>query len=259
MKKLIAVILVLNTTVLFSQDLCHTDILNGEKLKSQNLIEQFLQYDFSDLLSQERHTLGIIGDNYQRLYIKLIHVVKNENAPNEYIVYGRSKVKNNLCDFLGKITIEKIQETDREKFGVDNIYEGKSKTQGILIARYEFFESKMQKHTGVFSGVLKTKWYLDTKDKMQYDDMNKHSDAYFNNSFVGTWTMYDSDVKKVCNWADCRVPSVKCDFDLGAGGFYVSDKYLKNGWINYMQAFNTSPETEIVEKARQKEEEQWWK
>ena len=254
-KKLILVIFIQNITVLFSQNLCHTDILNGEKLKSQNLIEQYIQYDFSDLFLQERRTLGIIGDNYQRLYMKIIHCVKNESVPNEYIVYGRSKVKNNLCDFLGKITIEQIQETDREQFGVDNIYEGKSKAQGIIIAHYEFFESKMQKNTGVFCGVLKAKWYLDTMGKMQYDDMNIHSDAYFNNSFVGTWTMYNSDVKKVCNWADYRVPSVKCDFDIGAGEIRVSDKYVENGWTNFMQTFSTYPETKSAEKARKKEDE----
>jgi hypothetical protein len=240
MRKLIVIILMLNTTGLFAQKFCHTDILNGEKLKSKNVVEQYLKYDFSDLWIQEKHTLGIIGDDYQRLYIKLIHVVKNESAPNEYLVYGRSKVRNNLCDFVGKITIEKIQETDREWFGVDNVYEGKSKTQGVLIAHYEFFESKTQKHTGIFSGILMTKWYLDKTDKMKYDDMNIHSDAYFNNSFVGTWTMYNSNLKKTCNWADYRVPNVKCDFDIGAGEFSVNEKYIINGW-------------------NREEEQQWWK
>lgn len=259
MKKLIVLILILDMTALFAKEFCHTDILNGEKVKSENVTKRYLQYDFSDLWTQEKLTLGIIGDDYQRLYMKLLFVVKNENAPNEYLVYGRSKVKSNICDFVGKIIVEEIRETHREWFGVDNEDLGKSKTQGILTARYEFLENKTQKHTGVFSGVLQTKWYLDTNDKMAYDDMNSHADPYFNNSFVGTWRMYDSNVKKICNWADYRVPNVKCDFDTGAGEFHVNDKYVKNGWENYKLAFGTYPDTTDAVKARQKEKELWWK
>lgn len=242
MKKLIALFLILNSTALFAQELCHTDILNGEKVKAENLTEKYLQYDFSDLWTQEKPTFGIIGDDCQRLRLKLLVVSKNEKSPNEYFVYGRSRVKNNICDFVGKISIDIIQETHREYFGVDNEDKGKCKAQGVLVARYEFFESKSQKHAGVFSGVLKTKWMLDNNNQMKYDDMNIHSDSYFNNSFVGTWQMYNSDSKKVCNWADYRVPNVPCDFDWGAGDFSVSDKYIKNGWENY----NQEPET-------------WWK
>lgn len=94
-------------------------------------------------------------------------------------------VKNNLCDFEGKIIVDEICETHREQFGVDNEHKGKSKMQGILTARYEIFKSKTAKHTGVFTGILHSKWYLDSNDAIKYDDINSFADGYFNNSFVG--------------------------------------------------------------------------
>lgn len=219
----------------FSQDLCKTDIMNGENLLQTNEVENFLKYDFSELWLQTDNNLvyGILGDDFQRIQIKLISISKNINNPNEYFVYGKSKVKENICEFVGKITILKIQESKREHFGVDDEHKNSGiKTQGLLTAKYEFFENKLQSHSGYFSGNLETKWFLDKNDKMQYDNINMHSDGYFNNAFVGSWKMYHSKIEKKCHWGDYRVPSVDCSFDIGAAEFSVAEKYHKKGWID---------------------------
>lgn len=219
----------------FSQDLCKTDIMNGEKLLQTNEVENFSKYDFSELWLQTDNNLvyGILGDDFQRIQIKLISISKNINNPNEYFVYGKSKVKENICEFVGKITILKIQESKREHFGVDDEHKNSGiKTQGLLTAKYEFFENKLQSHSGYFSGNLETKWFLDKNDKMQYDNINMHSDGYFNNAFVGSWKMYHSKIEKKCHWGDYRVPSVDCSFDIGAAEFSVAEKYHKKGWID---------------------------
>lgn len=251
---IISIILLLNSTLLFSQGICRTDILNEEKLKEENKIEEYLQYDFSALWATKDNPVGIIGDSYQRIYIKVLTVVKNEFVPNEYLVYGKSRVKNNICDFVGKITIDKIQETIRVGFGADDMYKGESKTQGLITARYDFFENKAQKHTGIFSGTLKTKWYLDKNGKMQYDNMNDHSDGYFNNAYVGLWQGYGTEQGKICNWANHRVPNVKCGFDTGAGEFFPAEEYAKSGWDNYLKAYLNGDKKAILE-----EEKEWWK
>lgn len=219
----------------FSQDLCNTDIMNGEKLLPNNEIQKFLKYDFSELWLQTNNNLvyGILGDDFQRIQIKLISISKNTNNQNEYFVYGKSKVKENICEFVGKITIYKIQESKREHFGVDDEFKNLGiNTQGLLSAKYEFFENKLQSHSGFFSGDLETKWFLDKKDKIQYDTINIDSDGYFNNAFAGTWKMYNSKLEKICHWGDYRVPSVDCSFDIGTAEFSVAEKYLNKGWID---------------------------
>lgn len=253
MRIFITLFLSFSVTFSYAQELCFTDILNGEKLIDENLTETYIKHDFSDLWLQDKHVRGIIGDDYQRIRIKLLNVVKNENNPKEYFVYGKSMVRSNICEFTGKITIQRIQETEREHFGVDDEYKGKSKTQGLIIATYELLEDKRQKHTGTFSGELKTKWYLDKNNEMQYDDINSVSDAYFNNSFVGTWKGYNSNKPKVCNWADYRVPNVKCNFDIGAGEFSPDEVYANVGWDNYMRQFSGDKQ------AIDEEQKEWWK
>ncbi|WP_225875156.1 hypothetical protein [Flavobacterium bernardetii] len=222
----------------FSQDLCKTDIMNGEKLLQTNEVENFSKYDFSELWLQTDNNLvyGILGDDFQRIQIKLISISKNINNQNEYFVYGKSKVKENICEFVGKITILKIQESKREHFGVDDEFKNSGiKTQGLLTAKYEFFENKLQSHSGYFTGSLETKWFLDKDDKIQYDNINIHSDGYFNNAFVGSWKMYHSIIEKKCHWGDYRVPSVECGFDIGAAEFNIAEKYHKKGWLDSIE------------------------
>jgi len=251
--KLIFSLLLFSATFSYAQELCFTDILNGETLNNENHIETFVKNDFSGLWLHSEHVRGIIGDDYQRIRIKLLNVVKNENNPKEYLVYGKSMVRTNICEFIGKITLQKIQKTNREHFGVDDEHKGKTKTQGLITATYELFEDKSQKHTGIFSGELKTKWYMGNNNEIHYDDINSVSDAYFNNAFVGIWKPYNSNKPKICNWADYRVPNVKCDFDIGAGEFSPDEKYAAAGWDNYQKQFSGDKQ------AINEEQKEWWK
>lgn len=216
------------------ETLCRKDILNGNQVFENNQIEKYSKFDFSYLWKKTENELvyGVIGDDYQRILMKFIFVEKSSNNPNEYYVYGKSSVQSNSCDFIGKITLTKIQEFKTENFGVDDDYKNSGiKKQGLLTAKYEFFENKEQNHSGQFQGILETKWYLDKDDLIKYNDINLNSDDYFNNAFVGTWKLYNSKIEKTCNWGDYRVPYTKCDFDIGAGELSISEKYSKNGWL----------------------------
>lgn len=216
------------------ENLCYKNILINNQVFKNNVINQYTNYDFSSLWTKTENNLvyGIIGNDYQRILIKIIFAEKNLNNPNEYLVYGKSRVKEHTCDFIGKITLEKIQEFKNENFGIDNEYINKGITkQGLLTAQYEFLENKEQNNSGKFEGVLQTTWYLDSNKSIHYNDININSDSYFNNSFVGTWKMYNSSKEKICNWGDYRVPFTKCDFDIGSGEISISEKYLKDGWF----------------------------
>ena len=256
MKTILSLIFIVHSLIVFSQNTCHNDILNGEKLDAKNKTSQLFTYDFSDLWTKtdNYNVLGVLGNDFQRIKVKILTVVKNTNKPDEYLVYGKSNVKNNVCDFVGRIIVENIQETKREQFGVDNQAKDAIKTQGILIAKYEFFENKNQPHTGVFAGQLQTKWYINKDNQLKYNDINLLSDGYFNNAFVGTWTMYNASKSRICNWADYRVPNIPCEFDLGTGEFSPNEKYFEKGWQSYAKAFLSNEE-----QAKNEEFAEWWR
>ncbi|MDA6070795.1 hypothetical protein NJT12_14345 [Flavobacterium sp. AC] len=220
----------------FSQDnLCRTSIWNNAALFQKNELNKYTNNDFSVLWNktENKYVYGVIGDNYQRILIKFISIKRNDKNKNEYIVNGKSQVKSNICDFAGTITITKIQELKKVKFGLDDEYKNSGiKSQGLLVANYKFVENKNQKNTGEFQGKLATIFYVDKNGFIKYDDIEIHKDSYFNNAFVGTWKSNNSGKEKVCNWGDYRVPNTNCDFDIGAGELSISKKYIKNGWVD---------------------------
>ena len=237
-----------------------SDFLLEDELKSGNLLNEYEQYDFSNVWNKTSNEVifGIIGGDHQRIRIKLLSINKNAEKPNEYHVYGKSMVKETVCDFFGTITIKKIKEVKELHFGIDDGYKNKGiKKQGILIAEYSFDENAQQKHSGIFKGNLYSKWYLNKNDKMQYDDIQSISDSYTNNAFIGIWKSYSNGKEKICNWADWRVPNANQDFDIGAGEFSVSEKYWNKGWIDIVLK-NQVPNGAIVREKSNKKMKAWW-
>ncbi|WP_289659608.1 hypothetical protein [Flavobacterium panacagri] len=218
---------------LWSQNLCRTEILPKEELFPKNEMNKYLKYNFSDLWNKTDNNLvyGVIGDNYERILIKIVSIQKSKEKSSEYWVVGTSRVKSNSCNFKGKITIISINELKQAKLGVDDEYKNAGiKKQGLLKAVYEFVEDSKQKGSGKFSGILESMWYLDKNNLIQYNDIEIDSDKYFNNAFTGVWKSNNSGKEKICNWGDYRVPNVNCDFDIGSAEISVSQKYQKNGW-----------------------------
>ncbi|QNK63181.1 hypothetical protein H7F33_01260 [Pedobacter sp. PAMC26386] len=198
--------------------------------------------------------LGFIGENYQRLFIHFISIVKNARQPYVYTVYGKTRVKENICSFRGTLKIIRAL-----LFEKDNIPGYK---QGMTICELVLYEDKKQSATGGFKGKLTSKFVIDKKGSFSYDGLNFASDGYANNGFEGSWTSYQTKVSKRCDWGDFRIPNSR-KLDIGAGEFSVDERYLKNGWQSYRDA-NSNLKSfgyteEIIAEARAKEEEQWWK
>lgn len=253
---LFLLLLCVTTSIAQSNEKFRSDFLLEDELKAGNLIEQYNQYDFSNIWKQtENHLIfGIIGTDNQRIKIKLISIEKNSANPYEYYVYGKSNVKGNICDFTGVINLTEIKEFEQLHLGIDNEYKHSGiKSQGILIANYEFKENLNHEHSGIFNGKLYSKWYLDSVNQIKYDNTESISDLYMNNAFVGTWKSYPKGNEKICNWADYRVPNASEDFDIGAGEFSPSEKYYSKGWENYQKAWLYGNE-----EAKKEELEEWW-
>ena len=236
-----------------------TDFLLGDELKTSNLADQYKKYDYSKILTKTGNQLiyGIIGSEHERIRVKLISVEKSFNNPNEYLVFGKSKVKETICDFKGIINITAIKEMKKPHFGVDNEYANKGiKSQGIIIADYEFHEQET-KHSGTFKGQLYSKWYLNSKNQIEYDDIQLMSDGYFNNAFIGMWISDQTKKEKICSWADYRVPKANKDFDIGVGEFNVAEKYMKKGWLD-VALKNQVPNSSIKKDKSFKKQKDWY-
>ncbi|HXP49600.1 MAG TPA: hypothetical protein VN922_06595 [Bacteroidia bacterium] len=192
--------------------------------------------------------LGCIDTNYTRFYIHIISATKNEDNPYEYKVIGKTKVKNNICDFKGTITFTEAKIYASQEYP--------KLKEGFAIGDIVFYEDTNQAGSGIIKGKITSNFYIDKKGQLNYNSLIWGADAFSNNGVVGTWTSYKTKKQKNCNWGDYRIPECR-NLDMGAGIFSPSDKYLKNGWENYREAlFGNEIESK---KAWQIENYEWWK
>jgi hypothetical protein len=226
---------------------------------SNNFYNQIKNYDLSIVLTEDSiefdndnkyrksEILGFIGDEYQRLDVHFVSIIQNPVSPYEYLVYGKSKVNENICPFHGKITIVKSR--------IQRSLEFPDYKQGFAICDVVLYEDKKQKSTGIFKGQLTSNFMIDGKGNFSYDMLMFAGDGFSNNQFEGTWKSYKTGKSKKCNWGDYRIPNCG-DLDVGVSEFMVNEKYLNNGWENYRLAwFGNSTESE---QAIKKENEHWW-
>lgn len=203
--------------------------LNSKALAPAELKDKLSKFDFSHILIHTDNSLvyGFIGDNYQRIRVKIISITKT--GADTYTAYGKSMVKNNIDEFRGTLNITNIRRFKETPYGVDDEYKGKGiKGAYIILGTYNFAEAANQQHSGVFKGTFRTNFYLDKNNNVHYDDIELNADGYSNNQFVGQWVSY-SGKAKTCNWGDYRIPDCG-DLDVGAGEFSPNDKYAGNGW-----------------------------
>jgi hypothetical protein len=256
---LLTVLLTISYFLTFGQTL--TQNINNRLLQDVDFTARAFSlspgdFDFSPLFTKTDNSViyGFIGDNYQRIRIKLLTVTKNRSLPGSYLIDGKSMVKNNICEFTGTITISGIRKYKIMSCGVDETYKNKGiKGQYVILGNYNFIENKAQPYSGTFRGVFQSNFYLDKSGKVHYDDIDETSDGYINNQFIGRWIADKGNVIKRCNWGDFRIP-FSGHFDIGAGDFSPDDQYLKFGWQSVRDLMN--PKT--AEKAKQIEEAKWW-
>ncbi|MEX8547847.1 MAG: hypothetical protein V5804_09605 [Mucilaginibacter sp.] len=213
----------------YAQDTIENNFYN--RIKSYNLSKVLMadsvetEYDDQQPTKVKRpEILGFIGSDFQRFQIHFTSIVKNPKNPYNYFVDGKTLVKGKRCSFKGTITIQKAELYQSDD---PNYQQGTSTCEVIL------YENKNELYSGFIKGTLKSNFAIDKKQQFKYDALMLVSDSFSNNEFVGTWTSYKTNISKKCNWGDYRIPNCG-DLDNGAGEFYVSTKYIKNGWVGYM-------------------------
>lgn len=222
-------------------------------VKGQNL--KLLKYDFSKLFTftDNAYVYGFIGNDFQRIRIKIISIKKDAVRADVYRVYGKSMVKNNIDEFRGFIMITTISEVKPMHYGVDDELKNKGiKGEYVISGKYKFEEDSNQLHSGVFKGSFHSKFYLDKNSDVHYYDIDSYSDGYANNQFVGTWANHDKKLSKPCNWGDYRIPN-SGSFDGGAGEF---SPIGGSGWETVR--LQSSYDIKIADAAKKAESAQWW-
>ncbi len=190
-------------------------------------------------VSQDKR-LGFIGEEYQRFQIHFNSIIQNYDNPYEYFVYGKTKVRDNICEFQGSLIISEISyEKDEEHPDLNTAY---------LAGDYVLFEDQACLHSGIFRGEFISFVYIAKDSIMYYNDLDNEKPSYSNNLFTGEWFHYESDLVQICNWGDNRIPGA-ADLDIGSNEFKPSYRFLENGWSGYLK------ETETGEK---EEQIPWW-
>jgi len=249
MKQILTFCLLITPIIVFSQD-----------LNTSDFTEEFRNYDMSYLWTLNKfqiendtttvdrpEPLGYIGDNFQRFFIHFISAIQNPNNKLQYFIYGKTKVKENICPFQGIITIKESRTYN--KGDVPTLKQGFAKGQ------YEFFEDPHQKGSGILKGNFQTNFYINEKGELKYDALMFVADGFKNNQFEGTWTSYKTGLTKKCSWGDYRIPDSR-KLDIGAGEFSPCKKYEEYGWKDYRKSSGYTYDNLEMMKAKKKAK--WW-
>lgn len=231
----------------------YSDIINidDEYQTTQSNLNELKKFDLSGFWidNESERRFGFIGDNYRRLHIIYLSIIKNPNDSLMYLVYGKSMASGNICQFQGVIQI-------KASYYIKS-FENPKGNNGILAGEYTFFENPKSPHSGTFKGRFASYWYKDENGNIKYNDRWSVSDLYNNNQFAGTWTEYGKEKALKANWGDSRIP-LSGDLDDGTGEFCPAKKYAAFGWDSYLKAWGYDPDSPDAEKARKIESEKWW-
>ena len=246
--------------------------LFGQNISTENLIKKIVMYDLvkvfnPDSISEGEEVgeqkyirdepLGFIDTCYQRFQIHFSKFSKSQTNPYLYQISGKTKVKDNICNFSGKLTVVEV-EYDTSSL-MKNIGLPMYK-RGYITSQLTINEDDKQMGSGVIEGSLYTDFYIDNRDKIHYDALLLVADGFRNNQFIGKWTSYKTSKSKKCNWGDYRIPK-SGDLDIGTGRFHPNEKYIDNGWKSYLlnlrSNFETAESAEVKE-ANRIENIKWW-
>jgi hypothetical protein len=248
MRKLLFIIVLISNSIGYAQPINKADYF--EEIKERNISHLFI---YDDSAINEPQPIGYIGDNFMRFRIKFISIIKNPLDSTEYLIYGKTKVKNNICSFQGKLTID-----DAITYNDENEYPGENTLFGQVSGQYIFFEDQTHSGTGIFNGTFETYFSLNKNNEIIYGDLTGSS----NNQFKGKWTKYKTLKSIKCNWGDFRIPD-SGDLDIGEGDFIPANKYKNNGWESYILGFGNFIDDVPVDDNRRLqglriEKEKWW-
>ena len=136
------------------------NLLDDENISTKEF-SSFRYVDYTDLIKTNVSDLplGYIGENFERFQIIFTSVTKEEFGNETYFNKGKSMVKNNVCDFIGNITITHKSYYKNAKL-LSNLYADTVKV-GLFTGTYRFTEKEdTRPHSGIFSGNFAIRFYI---------------------------------------------------------------------------------------------------
>jgi hypothetical protein len=206
-------------------------ILLTFSLYSQTENSEFNNYDFSNFLlnnevylknetTQKPETLGFIGNNYQRFYIKFLWIEKDTKNPKQYLVKGKIMFNDYKANISGTIVL------------TSNL---SNENCSIIKGNYYFHEGpNYEIITAIYEGSLISKYNI-PNNKIEYCINGFGNNDFLNNQFSGTRKDLINNKIEICNWGDYRIPN-SSDLDIGTKQFSPNEKYFKNDWASYVLA-----------------------
>ena len=218
----------------------------GQNKHVNNFYAKIKHYDLSNVFMPDSiiddandrfkrpEPLGYIDPNYQRFQIHLASIAKSKSDPYVYHITGKTKVKENICNFKGTITVVSAEYDSSSLMRDIGFPQYK---QGFIKGQVHIEEDRTHAGSGIIEGQISTDIYFDSKDKIHYSALMLIADGFCNNQVEGKWTSYKTGKTKRCNWGDFRIPDSR-DLDFGTGEFSVNPKYKQNGWADYNNGAN---------------------
>lgn len=241
----------------------------GNETPIGDIYANMANFDLSPIFVHPAALLGVIGDDGQRFYIHFTAAGQTPTDPYTYIVGGKTRVKNNICDFEGTVKILQAGLYQKGPKSVDF----PNTPQGFIGAKVELEETGSASGLGKIRGVLQTyiKFGMQNgKNTVHYDDLMEGADGYYNFQFTGTWTSNKTGASKVCNFGHDRIPLAGLPEDLrldkGTGMFLPEDAVITKGWQSYAGCYaawqakdDARPPEEAKQAACREEQRAWWK
>jgi hypothetical protein len=210
----------------------YAPLIDKDDIANNELIEQYSDLDFSPLWKEwiGNEYIGYIGDNYERLRLKVCAISRDTTSPAKYSLTGHMLWNGEVSAFQGYLEIKSIKKLAVPHWGVDDAYKGKGiQSQGAVFGDFVF-----NLETGDFEGIFSALWLLDKNGKIKYDQIEKFSDSFRNNQFIALWKNSIEKQPYKSAWGDYRIPASN-DLDIGAGEFSPNPKYSRYGWKSYIE------------------------
>ena len=209
------------------------------------------------LLSYQEAVYGFVGDNYQRLYIHYDSIFPKDSSYLHYMVWGKTKIKDKISVFSGKLQIKQILKIIKENITDNNIQdvenqERHSNVKYEIVSEIKLLEDPNLKEAGMINGKIISSFYLKNNTPLFYDLDLEYNDTFCNNQFTGEWISYSGSVREKCCWGTFRIPD-SGDLDVGAAEFHPNPKYKDYGWEDLIKAYETDSNDDWI-----KEKNFWW-
>ncbi|MBX3044979.1 MAG: hypothetical protein KIT33_09485 [Candidatus Kapabacteria bacterium] len=190
---------------------------------------------------------GFIGNELERIRVKINDVKLESKSAGRYIIKGKTKVKNNISEFAGHLQLKSVYE-----------FKEPVTSHWLVMCRFSavFKEIGSGSHKGEFTGdyyIILSKIVDELRFAKAIPQFAK------NHTFVGNWKSSDNKLHYPVLWGEDIMIEELEDVYYGITiNPSVDDSKLEKSWKSFFDAFNYDNDEKLKENAMKIETEKWW-